>query len=296
VADGEVSWAAFVDKYGHLRPGTYDITSPCYASAPEEYLRPVVEAARANDGSRRDEGGTTPASPWDARSGTRVAAELRALGLGVDLDAFEQFLRTAIEGRELSKFIFTRGVSAALEAISELGEAHGITRDELAHVRVQDLFALRGAGTAPTRELLQPLIRAGREAFDVTQACCLPGQVFAQEDFACFEQLRASPNFVTRRKVRGRVAAISQKTCPETDLAGRIVLTPNADPGFDWIFSRGIAGLITLYGGANSHMAIRAAEFQLPAATGIGELLYEKISQSDMVELDCAGQKVRIVR
>ena len=55
---------------------------------------------------------------------------------------------------------------------------------------------------------------------------------------------------------------------------GRIVLIPNADPGYDWLLARPIAGLVTMYGGANSHMAVRAAELSLPAAIGVGELLY----------------------
>ena len=39
----------------------------------------------------------------------------------------------------------------------------------------------------------------------------------------------------------------------------------NADPGFDWIFGSKILGLITKYGGVNSHMAIRCAELEIPA-------------------------------
>ena len=45
----------------------------------------------------------------------------------------------------------------------------------------------------------------------------------------------------------------------------------NADPGFDWIFGSKILGLITKYGGVNSHMAIRCAELEIPVAIGCGE-------------------------
>ena len=60
-------------------------------------------------------------------------------------------------------------------------------------------------------------------------------------------------------------------------LCDKIVIIEGADPGFDWIFSQKIAGLITKYGGANSHMAIRCAEFSIPAAIGCGEQPFEKI-------------------
>ncbi len=62
---------------------------------------------------------------------------------------------------------------------------------------------------------------------------------------------------------------------------------------YDWLFGQDIAGLITQYGGANSHMAIRAAEIGLPAAIGVGEKLYEEIAKMHQVELDCGNQIIR---
>ena len=72
-------------------------------------------------------------------------------------------------------------------------------------------------------------------------------------------------------------------------MAGKIVIIEGADPGFDWIFSQKIAGLITKYGGANSHMAIRCAEFGLPAAIGCGEQKFEQLLKSNHVHLDCSS-------
>ena len=79
-------------------------------------------------------------------------------------------------------------------------------------------------------------------------------------------------------------------------LEGAIVLIPQADPGFDWLFGQSIAGLITMYGGANSHMTVRAAEFGLPAAIGVGENLYERLSNAQVIELDCGNQWLSVVR
>ena len=74
-------------------------------------------------------------------------------------------------------------------------------------------------------------------------------------------------------------------------ISNKIVLIENADPGYDWLFGRNIAGLITMYGGANSHMAIRAAEFGLPAAIGIGETLYRNLCNQSKLELN-PGQRI----
>ena len=71
-------------------------------------------------------------------------------------------------------------------------------------------------------------------------------------------------------------------------LNGKVILIEGADPGFDWIFTQKIAGLITKYGGVNSHMAIRCAEFGIPAAIGCGEQSFERLIKSNKVHLDCA--------
>ena len=55
-----------------------------------------------------------------------------------------------------------------------------------------------------------------------------------------------------------------------------------------------IGGLITQYGGANSHMAIRAGELGLPAVIGAGSALFNKWSKSNTILIDCALKKVKI--
>ena len=76
------------------------------------------------------------------------------------------------------------------------------------------------------------------------------------------------------------------------DLSGKIVVVSKADPGYDWIFGYNIGGLITQYGGAASHMAIRCAEFGIPAAIGCGEKIYSYVSGLNYLEIDCKNGKI----
>ena len=100
------------------------------------------------------------------------------------------------------------------------------------------------------------------------------------------------PNFIGAGSIIANVVKIGDL---EVVLKGKIVIISQADPGYDWLFSHDIAGLITQYGGANSHMAIRSAEIGLPAAIGVGEKLYEQLSVANRLELDCLGQTIRVV-
>ena len=43
------------------------------------------------------------------------------------------------------------------------------------------------------------------------------------------------------------------------------------------------------YGGANSHMAIRCAEFSIPAAIGCGEQRFDAFMQARQLSLDCSA-------
>jgi phosphoenolpyruvate-protein kinase (PTS system EI component) len=72
-------------------------------------------------------------------------------------------------------------------------------------------------------------------------------------------------------------------------------LIESADPGYDWIFGKNPSGLITKYGGAASHMAIRCAELNLPAAIGCGEILFNKLRISSKIDLDCRQKGITIL-
>ncbi len=285
VRDGALAWDEFVDRYGHLRPGTYDITSLRYAAAPEEYLRPLVEHGE-------DRGEAAPFE-WTAPERAAIAGALAALDLPVDVEELDRFVRAAIAGREEGKFVFTRPLSDALEDLAAFGAEHGLDRADLANVRIADLLLARD-GLADPVAFLRRRVEEGVEAHHVTQGVALPAQIADVVDLTCFEQVAAQPNFVTGRAVEARVAA--GLLDPGADVAGRIVLVPSADPGYDWLLARDIAGLVTMFGGANSHMAVRAAECSLPAAIGVGEARYEQLATAGVLRLDCGARTVTVVR
>jgi choline kinase len=281
---GTMTFSEFVRRYGHLRPGTYDIASPCYASDPETYLRPLVEQASEPAPAR--------AAAWNKQTCAAVSSALDGVGLPSDVDRLQAFLRGAISGREEAKFVFTKALSAALECFAEFGEAHGLQRDDLAHLRAADLLEC-DAVMPDLGGFLYRRVREGREAYHVTQGLCLPAHIGGIADLGCFEQQAAEPNFVTRRAVTS--ATSTPGSVLHGDVEGTIVLIPSADPGYDWLLARDIAGLVTMYGGANSHMAVRAAEMQMPAAIGVGEVLFERVSTARVLHLDCASRTISVV-
>ena len=100
-----------------------------------------------------------------------------------------------------------------------------------------------------------------------------------------------SGNYITQKKVKAQV--INYKDLSDLKkLDNKIVIIESADPGYDFIFSRDIKGLITKFGGQNSHMSIRSAELSLPSCIGVGEKKYNEIISKKHVTLDCLNKKI----
>ena len=102
------------------------------------------------------------------------------------------------------------------------------------------------------------------------------------------------PNFITNNRVAGKVLDISNNL--KYSLENKIILIENADPGFDWIFTKKIKGFATQFGGSNSHMAIRAAELNIPAVIGCGQKKFDELKNSSEVEIDCLNKKTVILK
>ena len=75
----------------------------------------------------------------------------------------------------------------------------------------------------------------------------------------------------------------------------KIVLISNADPGFEFLFHLGIKGIITKYGGSNSHMAIRSNELNLTSIIGIGSK-FERIKKCEKIKIDTINKSFEIIK
>ena len=278
----QLTRADFLARYGHLRPGTYDILSPRYDEAPDLYFDwsgPRATAASA------------PRFALSIEQLRHIEQLLKEHGLDIDVLSLIEFIRAGIEGREYAKFVFTRSLSDALSLIKQLGEDHGLSAEDCAFLNFDAIRTLYKE-SGPVREVLVENVAQGRERHALTRNLVLPPVITSPDEVIAFHVPPSRPNFITRKTVTAPVALVSD---PPESFAGRILFVPSADPGFDWIFSRHISGFVTQFGGANSHMAIRAGELGIPAVIGAGEGLFQQWQAARKLCLDCSNQKVAII-
>ncbi|MBL7068248.1 MAG: pyruvate phosphate dikinase [Candidatus Omnitrophica bacterium] len=280
----KIDMRSFMSRYGHLRPGTYNILSKRYDQHEDllkKTLRPPVELDTDNEFC------------FSSSKLKKIESFLEEFKYDIDPERFLSYIRDAISAREYAKFVFTRNISDALEIIASWGKALGFQREELSYLDIEDILnAARLPQGEDLKKNLRDLILRGQENHETTLSIRLPYIIERPEDISIVPLFLNKPNFITQKIVRAPYVFIEGKDDNVPDIEERIVLIENADPGFDWIFSRPISGLVTKFGGANSHMAIRCAEFGLPAAIGCGEQIFDNILRSGAIELNCSERRI----
>ena len=274
--------SAFLSKYGHLRPGTYDITSARYDEAPDLYFR--WDEVGSNDLENHDFSLTLNQMGL-------MREILKKHELGLDPIELLEFIRSAIELREWAKFHFSKNLSDALSLILSLGKNVGYDVHDLAFLDIRTILDLR-SGSFNIKEEFGRSIDTGKRRFAIAKSIKLPPLMTNSSDIWGFDLPDTTPNFVTSGDVTGHVSFAENRETLDT----AIVFIPNADPGYDWLFACNIAGIVTEWGGINSHMAIRASELGLPSVIGAGEKLYSLWSKAEIIRLDCSNNKVEIIR
>lgn len=279
--DAKLSRKEFLDKYGHIRPGTYDIMSKRYDEAFDEYFGNNLCLEINN---------TCLINEFSKEIMDKIQIELEQNGLLVSAAELMQFIKEAIEGREYLKFIFTKLVSKILQLIEELGNRVGIKKEDMSYLDISVIKQLYvDLYTGNIRDMFLENIKNNKLQHDNALQIKLPSIIVNPEDVYGFYLLNEEPNFITQKNITANIVKMDDKNI---DCRGKIVFIQSADPGYDFLFSKNISGLVTQFGGVNSHMAIRCAELGIPAVIGVGENNYKEWSSYKIITIDCLKKQV----
>ena len=258
--------------YGHLRPGTYDILSPRYDSDPDFYF---------GSSPSSDNLPTTQKFSLPIDQLLLIDSTLKKSKLGINALQLFKFMSKCIAARESSKFYFTKYLSSSLEALAEIGNQFGYSRDDMSFCRyssVKDIFI---QGLDP-KTVLARSIDEGKTHYATTMTTSLPLLLSNPNQAWCYQLTEIQANYITAKSFSGAITSNLSD-----NLSNIAVLIESADPGYDWLFSRNIGALITCWGGLNSHMAIRCSEHNIPAIIGIGSEKFEELRQANSININC---------
>ena len=278
----EITKEAFLEEYGHLRPGTYDILSARYDENFSEYFD--------NTDMSNPKENVVPFS-FSKKQLHKLDEVLLENGIQINADALIIFITNSIESREQAKFIFTKTLSKVLQLTEEIGNKFNFTRDDMSHLDIQIILEMSSSvDNRDVPEIFNTNIDRNRTLYEHTKSVKFPHLITSAGDIYQYQLSSDEPNYVTLKKVQADI--VLEGFLQEKDLEDKIIFISSADPGYDYLFTKKIAGLITLYGGANSHMAIRCAELGIPAVIGAGETNFNKWQKMKTIIIDPINKTV----
>ena len=276
----KLSKANFLKKYGHLRPGTYDINSLNYKEGFNIYFNKTIFQTNVINKSPKIE--------------SKIKKPLKKLGIYNNADELLTFIKESITYREYSKFIFSKSIDYIFENLIKFGKRYNISRDDLSHVKIDKILNMYfNLSSHETINNLKKHISENKKEYISNKNISLPDVIRSPRDLYIQVKEFDKINYISDKKIISKVIKYD-KNKKKTNYNG-IVCIENADPGYDFLFSKNIKGLITKYGGLNSHMAIRCSELNLPALIGVGEKNFNKIIEFKRVNIDCITKKIELI-
>ena len=274
---GQLSYKDFIKKYGHLRAGTYDIKSNNYSKMNKKVL--LNDAVNSILKHKRFK--------LSLQKKNKIKKLLTRKKIDLRVDQLFEYLENSIRSREYAKFIFTKSVNTILEKITNFSHKKKIKVKEIENLTINQLLNL----SKSTKTIIKKKIKNNIKKSKLNKMIKLPEIIVEKENAFIGASVVSIPNFVTDKNITSKIIFLKNKI--SNNLDNKIILLENADPGFDFIFSFKINGLITKYGGANSHMTIRCNELNIPAAIGCGDAIFEKIKSANKINLNCKNLLIK---
>ena len=276
------SKSKFLNKYGHLRPNTYEISTPSYLENYKNYFKKI--------------------KPITKRPKKFIFSNIQKNKINkllknndfkkINANLLINFIENSIYERESSKLFFTKIVDELFNQLKNLFKRIGLKEKDLQYLNIKKILDLYEQYSH--EDIIKDLkkdILTNKETYNFNQNFNLPNIILNKDDIYMFEEEKASPTFVTKKIISSKFININKMT-KKLNLDDKIVCIENADPGYDFIFNYKINGLITAFGGPNSHMSIRCNEFSLPAAIGIGEKKFQQLVKNNSLYLNCEKKMI----
>jgi phosphohistidine swiveling domain-containing protein len=276
-----------IKEFGHLRPNTYEINSKSYKENYNNYISGIISKP-----IRRN------AYKFPKIQMNLINSYLKNIGFkNINSAILIKFIKQSIYHRERSKLFFSKIIDEIFNELKILFKRIRINEKYISYLNLETVINLHGNFShSNIRSDIIKELKNNIKRYSVESDINMPNVILKPKDIFFYEEKSSSPTYVGKKNVIGEIFHLNElKKKNDFDLDDKIICIKHADPGYDFIFLKKIKGLITEFGGPNSHMYIRANEFNLPAAIGIGENKYLEVINSKKVSLNCNEKLISTV-
>ncbi len=278
----------FLKTFGHLRPSTYDITTDNYKDGYKLYFKSYPN--KKNNPQVRKK------FIFSKNQKMLISKELKKNKLKFTFKTLLDFIFKSINSREESKRVFSKGINQIFNEIKKLSKTTKISVEDFSHLDIQILKNLyNNFDTNHIKYTFRRDIEINKKNYKKNLLFQLPDVIINSKDIFFYDEKVKKGNYLGFSEIIKKPILINSTT-KNYDLDNKIVCIENADPGYDFIFSKKIAGLITAYGGPNSHMCIRCNELNIPACIGAGKNMFNKVINARLIVLSCDKKKIEVIK
>lgn len=276
----------FINKYGHLRPGTYEITSLNYKTNFKNYFGGYSKSKKIYNGVHEYK--------FSQKQKVAINKFIKKTKIYKNFEDLISFIKNSIKYREYSKFIFSKNIDMIFENLESFGKKFDLKKDDLSYLNINTFLDLYfNFSSFKSVKSLKKNIKENKTEYIANQKIILPDVITSEKDLFLQVKKKTKVNFISNKIITAKLFEYKEINIREK--INGIVCIENADPGYDFLFTKNIKGLITKYGGQNSHMAIRCAELNLPALIGVGDEAYKKIIENKSIKIDCILRKIDLI-
>jgi phosphohistidine swiveling domain-containing protein len=269
----------FIKIYGHLRPNMYEINNKNYKDGYADYFKKNNSKFLENKKFY-----------FTNKQKKEITNLIKNNNININNETLIKFIKDSIRGREYAKFIFSKSLDLIFVNIKKLFKRVGIKQEDASFVTIETFLNLHNSlENKNLKKIFETEIKNNKEIYSINNFIKLPSIINSPKDLYINLE-KSSINYVTNKLTKAKIIKLDDQK--NININKKIVLIENADPGYDFIFNQNISGLITKYGGINSHMAIRCVELGIPAAIGVGCSTFEKILNLGYITLDCSLKKI----
>jgi rifampicin phosphotransferase len=292
----QLGLAAFLSRYGHRSVAEIDLGVPRWAEDPTYILGVLANYLRHDDPqlapdavfARGEREAETMVATLTSRAAQRSAVRAAAVGFAL------RRTRQLAGVRELPKAYMVKGLAAARAQLVSVG-SELVAAGRLGNTADVFYLDLSEAHRALDGADLRSLVERRREAYDqemrrrrvprvLLSDGTEPESAHPEASRAVAGALRGTP--ASSGTVTGVARVVLDPVGARLD-PGELLVAPSTDPGWTPLFLTA-GGLVMEMGGANSHGAVVAREYGIPAVVGVAGAT-ELLHTGDTITIDGAA-------
>ncbi|WP_046468335.1 PEP/pyruvate-binding domain-containing protein [Allosalinactinospora lopnorensis] len=280
----DVGIGAFLEKWGHRAVAEIDLGMPRWADDPTHILGVLANYLRLDDPDLAPDRQFARGAAAAQATIDRLAGQARVKWMA--RFAFDR-ARRLIGLREMPKYYLIVALDAVRRQLLKLGEELVATGRV---ARVEDVFFLDFQEMLGEHDL-RHVITGRRAAYDLELRCRRLPRVLLSDgtEPEALTQAPATDGLVGTPASAGTVTGTARVVLDPVGAhlePGEILVAPSTDPGWTPLFLTA-GGLVMEMGGPNSHGAVVAREYGIPAVVGVADATH-RITTGQTITVDGA--------